>query len=179
MAEVSTSMDQLVGLLQTRGVVKVTDAAKELGTDKGHIESWAKMLEKADAIEVHYSVIGGALLKKGPKFDSVVRGEIVCVPVATLRPQPLTLPTSLPRRPESPAQAAAEYALIRKKLEEEEETLETDLRKLYEEQAAVVQYMSEVVIEGKKIAEYIETLKQIVERMNTSVERRLPESSQE
>jgi len=170
-------MDQLVGLLQKKGVVKVTDAAKELGTDKEHIESWAKMLEKADAIEVHYSVIGGALLKKGPKFDSVVRGEIVCVPVATLRP--LTLPTSLPRRPESPAQAAAEYALIRKKLEEEEETLETDLRKLYEEQAAVVQYMSEVVIEGKKIAEYIETLKQIVERMNTSVERRLPASSQE
>ncbi len=168
-------MDQLVGLLQKRGVVKVTDAAKELGTDKEHIESWAKMLEKADALEVHYSVIGGALLKKGPKFDSIARGGMVCVPVAAQRPRMPSLPTSLPRRPESPAQVAAEYALIRKKLEDEEETLETDLRKLYEEQAAVVQYMSEVVAEGKKIAEYIETLRHIVERMNTSVDRRLPE----
>ena len=68
---VSTSMDQLVELLEKKDTIKVTDAAKELGTDKEHVESWTRMLEKAGLVQLHYSVIGGAFVKRGPKFDTL------------------------------------------------------------------------------------------------------------
>ena len=85
---VSTSMDQLVELLEKRDTIKVTDAARELGTDKEHIESWTRMLEKAGLVQLHYSVIGGAFVKRGPKFDTLAAGRALQAPGLRAEPKP-------------------------------------------------------------------------------------------
>lgn len=69
--EVLTSMDQLLEILEDRDKISMDDAAKELGVDRKHLESWTKMLEGASLIELHFSIIGGAIIKKGPNFEAV------------------------------------------------------------------------------------------------------------
>lgn len=160
---VSTSMDQLIELIEKRGTIKMADASRELSADKERIESWAKMLEKAGMVEIHYSVIGGALLKKGPRFAYATKrshGALPAVKAEAAAPK-----VNEPEVEEPPAgDLQQEYALIRMKIEEEETILERDLKKLYEEQAIIAQYMSGLITEGKKLSEYIETLRQLVER---------------
>lgn len=167
-------MDQLVGLLEKSGTVKINDAAKELGVEKTRIESWAKMLDKAEVIEIHYSVIGGAILKRGPKFDSVVKKKRVEEKEKELeeaKPKveaaPLTLKKVASAKAEEPKVAPKDYLLIKKKLDEEENIVEEDLKKLHEEEAKVVEYMKVLIGEGKKLTEYIETLREVVEQMGT------------
>jgi hypothetical protein len=178
MAEVSTSMDQLVELLKDRGAVKVSQAAEELDVDKGHIESWAKMLEKANAIELHYSVIGGAVLKKGKDFDSIVQkvksGEIKSEgSTKKLSKEAKEEPKEEPKKEEAPGNAPQEYKLIRKKITDEEKVIEDDIRKLRDEQVRIVQYMSKVIEEGNNLIEYIENLRQLVERTNEIADKKI------
>lgn len=175
-------MDQLVGMLAESGSLKISDAAKELGVDKDRVESWAKMLDKADIVRIHYSVVGGALLRKGPKFDMVCKG-VSAAPV----PSPSNIPPLTPRsfQPPAPLQQkqqpaplpqkpqpteGGEYLLIRRRIDEEEKTIEDDLRKLREEQATVARYMDEIEGEERKLADYVEALRSAVEKMNAKVE---------
>ena len=189
---VSTSMDQLVGLLEKGGTIKISDASRELGTDKEHVEGWAKMLEKAGIVNIHYSVVGGALLKRGPKFDTVVRApaspprQLPAPPAVATTPKPALAtvtsrpaPMAVPPRP-APAESSSpapkfsgqpgEYLLIRRKIEEEQKTIADDLQKLKQEQALVVRYMDEIEAEESKLSDYVDALRVAVDKMNQKVE---------
>jgi hypothetical protein len=175
--DMSTSMDQLIELLEKNGSVKISDAARELSADKGRIESWARMLEKAGMIEIHYSVIGGAILKKGPKFSYAAKRAPVAAPAMRAdapapkaRESGITVDVSAPKATETekngemPADIQQEYALIKKRIEEEESIIDKDLKMLYQEHAIISQYMSTLITEGNKLSEYIENLRQLVEK---------------
>jgi hypothetical protein len=173
---VSTSMDQLVELLEKSGTVKINDAAKELGVDKIRVESWARMLEKADVIGIHYSVIGGAILKRGPKFDSVIKKKKVetkekeldvVKPKVEEEATPLTVKKAAPAKATELKETPKDFLLIKRKLDEEEDIVEADLKRLHEEEAKVVEYMKVLIGEGKKLTEYIETLREVVEQMDS------------
>lgn len=169
MAEgVSTSMDQLIGLLSSKGFIKITDAARDLNTDKSHIESWAKMLEKEGIVQVHYSVIGGAVIKKGPKFDTVTKGPAKSG-ITAEKPKPIEASQVeiKPKQPmPGPKSAPEEYLFIRKKIEDEGQTFKEDLQKLAVDQGKIIEGMTMLIQEGRKLEEYIENLQQVVERVN-------------
>jgi len=182
--DISTSMDQLVELVDKNNTIKLTDAAKELGVDKEHVESWAKMLEKEDFLKIHYSVVGGAMLKKGSKFETAL-----CAakhPGATLPqlpkpyrqqaqtptfPQPVrpSQKAEAPKPPASSEEAAGEYMLIKKRIEDEEAVIKSDLQKLRESQAAVARYMEELEAEQRKLANYATSLRQAVDKIGDKV----------
>jgi len=174
--DVSTSMDQLIGLLEKDGTIKISEAASELNTDKSHIESWAKMLEKEGIVQVHYSVVGGAFIRRGQKFDSLVKESAAASAASSKASAASAAATaSFSIKPTQNAKPAAagvvqpapqEYSLIRKRIDESEISLEDDLKKLSDEQARIVQYMGAVITEGRKLEEYIESLRQIVEKTN-------------
>jgi len=185
MAEgVSTSMDQLIGLLSNKGIIKITDAARDLKTDKSHIESWARMLEKEGIVQVHYSVIGGAVIRKGPNFDSIMKAVksnitaerpklIEASKVEMEQRQPTTEPKSAPEvevrlkqpTPE-PKSSLEEYALIRKKIEEGGQTFEEELQDLADEQEKVIECMTMLINEGRKLEDYIQNLKKVAKEVN-------------
>ncbi len=184
---VSTSMDQLVGLLEKKDNIKINDAAKELDTDKEHVESWTRMLEKAGLIELHYSVIGGAFIKRGPKFDTVAKGGVKGVEGSKEsggeepkeehtaqeapkegeeeKPKEAEKKETPPKKPEAAGDMAGDYRLIRKEILEEETAVEEELKKLQSEEEKVVEYMNALIDEGKKLTEYIEALSQILEQL--------------
>ncbi len=191
---VSTSMDQLVGMLESRGAIKVSDAAKQIGTSKERVESWAKMLDKAGVVQLHYSVIGGAVIKRGPGFDALVkkgkkRVDPVTVAAFVSRPPQAETPAPVPRaaaqaafqpaaaapvRPEALA-GQKDYALIRRKIDESEQSFVNDLIRLRGEQAKIVEYMAEMAEEGKKLVEYLEALKQMADELKGSRAETLPQ----
>ncbi|MBN2518317.1 MAG: hypothetical protein JXB14_05710 [Candidatus Altiarchaeota archaeon] len=170
--DVSTTMDQLVELLEKSSMVKISDAAKELEVDKDRIESWARMLEKAEAVEIHYSVIGGAVLKRGPKFDSIIRKKKIEAQEKALDEIKPSEPMEATKAPEEekverieiPKQLEGDqkYLLIRKKIEDEERIIDMDIKHLQEEEAKVIDYMRTLVEEGKKLTDYIETLREML-----------------
>lgn len=63
-SNVKTSMDQLLDMINDKGSVKISDAAKKLKIKDKQIEEWAKVLEEHGLIEVHYPAIGKPVLKK-------------------------------------------------------------------------------------------------------------------
>ncbi len=195
--DVSTSMDQLVGLLENSSAIKVGDAAKQLDVEKERVESWAKMLEKAEVLTIHYSVIGGAILKRGPKFDAILKAKSAPVSQSLEAPRQKILQPSQPAQPPSqaaqqapsqrpaetrsriePMNAQGEYVLIRKRIDNEEKTIEDDLRRLRDEQAIVARYMDNLGEEQKKLSEYVEALREVVDQMNEKVDKRLDGASQ-
>ena len=168
-------MDQLIGLLESKGSIKMSDASRELSADKERVESWAKMLEKAGMVEIHYSVIGGAILKKGPKFAYASRG-------APTAPLPARKAESQAQKASEPGKSGIapasdmqqEYALIRKRIDEEETIIDKDLKLLYDEHAIIAQYMSTLIAEGNKLSENIETLRQLVEKSRIEKDKPMP-----
>jgi hypothetical protein len=173
--DVSTSMDQLVELLEKNSAIKVSEAARLLDADKERVESWARMLEKAEILQIHYSIVGGAILKRGPKFETVLR--------SAKKQVPLPLEPAAPKPPEKPAvtapqerkpmamadETAGEYLLIRKRIDDEESVIKSDLQKLREAQVSVVKYMADLECEQKKLAEYAESLHLVVDKMGKKV----------
>jgi len=165
--DVSTGMDQLVGLLEKNSAIKLGDAAKELDVDKSHIESWAKMLTKAEVAQIHYSVIGGAILKRGPQFESVTKkGTSVkkIIPKKVQAPAkkeapPLAIRTATKKI--APSNIPKDYKLIQQKIEQGEKNIERDLMELREEQIKIVDSMNVLMEEGNKLAGYIEALRQM------------------
>ncbi len=164
--DVANSMDQLVGLLEKEGAIKLGDAAKALDVDKERIESWAKMLVKADVAQIHYSVIGGAILRKGPQFDSVVKkitptSKTVSkpLPIKQKEAPPLAIKSAIKKVNQS--EIPGDYKLIQKKIEEGEKNIERDLIELREEQIKIVDSMNVLMEEGNKLAGYIEALRQM------------------
>jgi len=181
MAEgVSTSMDQLVELLEKNTMIKMSEAAKELGVDKQRIESWARMLEKAEAVELHYSVIGGAVLKRGPKFDSVSRKKktqeqekalaemkpAVTGSLKSLMKEKIEIPEKI-QIPKG-VEGDQKFLLIRKQIEDEEKVIDTDIKHLQEEEGKVVDYMKTLIEEGKKLTDYINSLRGMLEDIEKS-----------
>lgn len=174
---ISTSMDQLVGLLEANTAIKVGDAAKQLKVEKELVESWAKMLAKAEVIRIHYSVIGGAVLKKGPKFETIVRKAAVAkVPITSLpETEEVQADVQAPikkvetKAPPITKITSKSYILIKKKIEEEEQTIERELMRLREEQTKIVACMSSLVEEGNKLTEYIESLRLVAEETKNKV----------
>ena len=69
--EVLTEIDRLLEILDHREKISIGNAAKELGVDKKLLEGWVKMLEDAGLVKSQYSIIGGTIITKGPKFDAV------------------------------------------------------------------------------------------------------------
>jgi adenylate kinase family enzyme len=166
---VSTSMDALVGLLEKKGSVKMGEAVKELNTDKSHVEGWAEMLRKAGVAEVKYSVIGGAVIKKGPKFDEVVKNGSVEKPAVSedkSKSPPKEASTDNKQSSSPPKQTSSTlappgqggYSLIRKKIDDEEKTMEQEIKELKEEQSIIVTHMQKVIDETKRISEYLDQL---------------------
>lgn len=179
---VSTSMDRLVGMLEEKGTVKLNDAAKELGVEKERIESWARMLEKAGAVRVHYSMIGGAILKKGDEFDSLVKkGVAKQLPELQIKVAKEAAPKRSKAPPKklegAPKSASKEYRLVRKKIEEGEMTLEKELRKLREDQITILERMNDLVEEGNKLIGYIEKLRLLAEQSRKTSKQKLKASA--
>jgi hypothetical protein len=176
---VSTSMDKLVELLKERGSIKVGEAAKELDSDKSRIESWARMLEKAGAVEIHYSVVGGATIKKGKAFDSVVCAEgykvkglkdnLGYVHDAVTGTKEAKTPTAKAQQ-NTKCDASNMYSLIRKDIDDEEQMLVDDIDKLKREQEAIAKCMEHIVVEGEHLKEKIDILKKAVEASEHKIE---------
>jgi hypothetical protein len=175
---VSTIMDQLVGLLESKPTVKMGDAAKQLDVPKDRVESWAKMLEKEGVIQIHYSVIGGALLKKGQNFDDFQKKS-----AAKKAPLPLPKEVKPPPAKEAPSltvqvsKTPRNYALIKKQIAEEEQTIEKELARLREEQAKIVESMTVLVAEGHKLTEYIEALRVAADQVSKTRGKKLAKVS--
>ena len=178
---VSTSMDQLVELLEKKDTIKVSDAAKELGTDKEHIESWTRMLEKAGLVELHYSVIGGAFVKRGPKFDTLLTGggkegiqglglraeETKAAPAAGVTAP--AVKAQVPQKPAGEAKAVAMTttatpAVGKPEPAKQEKPIDTSMkylliRKRIEDEEAIVQEnMRKLQDEEQKVMEYMNLL---------------------
>lgn len=176
--EVPTSMDQLVEMLDRSGAIKIVDAAKELGVDKDHVEGWAKMLEKEDVTKIHYSIVGGAIIRKGPNFDSFMKrlpGKRAMQPAKSTEPQKEAKKPAEAKPSKEEAKPAGDYALIRKQIEDEEVTIEQDLKNLHEEQARIVQYMNSLIGEGNKLVEYIGALRQVMDSAKSERGKKLGE----
>jgi len=184
MAGVSTAMDGQVQLLERSPTVKVRDAAKDLDVSRERIEGWAKMLEKSKVLEVHYSVIGGAILKRGPEFDSVATGKKKVPAAEAIKALAAKAPGKKgaerpiigikgktddaevegerPNPVEPPGKQ--EYLLIQR-LEQEEAAVRGDIVRLQEEEAQVMECMKGLIDEGKTIAQHIEALTKTVESL--------------
>lgn len=184
MVGVSTAMDGLVRLLEKSPAVKISDAAKELGVERELVESWAKMLEKAGAVEIRYSVIGGAVLRRGARFNEVSSGNITELPAHALQKKKAEkTAVGKPKISGLPAKIKGEqkekYALIkcgmerglgedlRDRLAEEKKAIEQDAAKLRDDEAVVVEYLKRLVEECNKLTEHIEMLSKLAERMKT------------
>ena len=63
-----TPIDQLVRLVEKKGSVKVSEAAKVCGLSNSEIQDYAKSLEKSNLIRIEYGIIGTRLvMPKTPK----------------------------------------------------------------------------------------------------------------
>ncbi len=161
--DVSTAMDKLVGLLEQRDKIKVSDAAKELGTDKEHIEDWAKMLERAGIVEIHYSVVGGASLKRGSKFDEILKQR-----GGGGKPQPQGKEGEEKTKEHggrTPRGEKGKYLLIRSGKDSGIGGLEDELEMLEEEEKRIVEYTNMLETEEKRLGQYIQDLRSLLKEV--------------
>ena len=168
---VSTEMDQLMELIDEVTTIKVGDAANELGVDKSRIESWAKMLEKAGAIEVHYSVIGGAVLRKGKKFDQIwgkvsKKQEKDCPeekePVDKIEKESPKKKEVVESKPDTGDDG---FPLIRKDLINSNKEIKSEVEKIREEEKMVIEYMDALVAEGQRLSKRLDEMIVVTEKM--------------
>ena len=65
---ITTTIDRLLELVEKRGSISIKDAAKNFNVSRSQIESWVKLLEEHELIEVNYPPIGEPeIRKKGPE----------------------------------------------------------------------------------------------------------------
>ncbi len=55
---IKTEIDQLLSLINEKGKIKISDAAKAIGVDSKTIEDWAKILEAQEMVIIKYHTIG-------------------------------------------------------------------------------------------------------------------------
>lgn len=76
-SKIKTGLDKLVALVNKRGEIKLADAGKLLGLDDKTIKELAKILVEHEIVEIHYSIVGDKILKKGKKLREVISPEQV------------------------------------------------------------------------------------------------------
>jgi DNA-binding MarR family transcriptional regulator len=170
---VSTEMDQLMELIDEVNTIKVGDAANELGVDKSLVEGWAKMLEKAGAVEIHYSVIGGAVLRKGKKFDQVwckstKKQEKECPDENKAVEEAKKIvekPVKEKDMEESNPEIIDAFPLIRKDLVDSNKEIKSEIEKIREEEKRVIEYMDALVAEGQKLSKRLDEMAIVAEKM--------------
>lgn len=186
--DVSTSMDQLVQLLEEKDNIKINEAARILDTTKDRVESWANMLKKADVVEVHYSVIGGAVLKKGPKFASLLeeaskmgskKKSSAKSVEAPKKKDPVSVPQSITKFSKTEFAPPKDYKLIKEKIEQGEQVLERDIAKLKQEQQKIMEYLEAIISDGNKLTAYIDALYSMAVEAKQSRGEKLDEMSKE
>ena len=66
--EIRTDISTLVRLVRERREIKVEDAAHMMGMDEETVENVAKILVKHRILEIHYSLKGTRILKRGERI---------------------------------------------------------------------------------------------------------------
>ncbi len=74
-SKIRTSLDSLVNLVNKFGKVKFQDAAKALDMDEASLEELVKILSENKIVEIHYSIVGDKIIKKGEKLEGAVSKE--------------------------------------------------------------------------------------------------------
>lgn len=169
---VSTEMDQLMELIDEVNTIKVGDAANELGVDKSLVEGWAKMLEKAGVVDVHYSVIGGAILRKGKKFDQVWRKsakkqekEGFTEKDIVKESKPVVEHPAKEKEETVPDTHENAFPLIRKDLMDSNKEIKSEIERIREEEKRVIEYMDALVAEGQKLSKKLDEMSIVAEKM--------------
>lgn len=169
-SNILTAMDGLLALLEERDNLKVDDVVHILGVPKERIESWSKMLEKEGILDVHYSLIGGVTLKRGPNFKPIGRKPPETNIPQRIKPkQEGVALISETKRPEavilkSTAQESG-YKLLRDKLVEEESEVISEVELLKREEEQIINYMKNLLEEGERLSVHIKELKKVIEQI--------------
>ena len=61
--KLETNIDRLYRLVKERGEIKVSEAAKIFRVGKTEIEKWGQVLQDHNLVELHYPLIGEAVLR--------------------------------------------------------------------------------------------------------------------
>ena len=69
--EFETDMDLLLEIVESRSIVRLSDAAKFFKTDMKKIEGWAKILEEHGLLQIHYPTFGEIELRRITKKEEV------------------------------------------------------------------------------------------------------------
>ncbi|MFH1285750.1 MAG: hypothetical protein ABIH99_04170 [Candidatus Micrarchaeota archaeon] len=68
---ISTGVDGLIKLVHSRGRIKISDAAKELGISVSALEEWARVLEDEGILRIEYQFTNVYLVWAGTSVDEV------------------------------------------------------------------------------------------------------------
>ncbi|MEA3254461.1 MAG: hypothetical protein U9Q22_01335, partial [Candidatus Altiarchaeota archaeon] len=71
-SKIRTGLNSLVNIVSKKGEFKLTDAAKMLDIDETSLEGLVKILVEHEILEVHYSIVGDKILRKGAKIKGTV-----------------------------------------------------------------------------------------------------------
>ena len=74
-SRIRTGLNILVNIVNKRGEVRLADAAKMLDLDEESLENLVKILVDHKILEIHYSIVGDKILRKGEKIKKTVSRE--------------------------------------------------------------------------------------------------------
>jgi len=74
-SRIRTGLNILVNIVNKRGEIRLTDAAKMLDIDEESLENLVKILVDHKILEIHYSIVGDKILRKGEKIKSATSRE--------------------------------------------------------------------------------------------------------
>lgn len=72
---IETRPDQLYKIVNTKGSLLITKAAKEFNVDLDVVEKWANVLEEHKLIDIHYPTFGDATLYKTGTMKKIMKKE--------------------------------------------------------------------------------------------------------
>ncbi|HDI72707.1 MAG TPA: hypothetical protein ENF58_01075, partial [Candidatus Altiarchaeales archaeon] len=74
-SKISTGLNSLVNIVNRKGELKLSDAAKILDIDEDSLEGLVKILVNHGILEIHYSIVGDKILRKGEKIKGPISRE--------------------------------------------------------------------------------------------------------
>ncbi len=143
-SRIRTGLNILVNIVNKRGEIKLSDAAKMLDLDEEALENLVKILVEHKILEIHYSIVGDKILKTGEKIKSTISREQI--------------------------QEKLDETLTEEKIEEREETKEIERllgvmkKKIQEKKGAAKPEVDLSVDDLKKIDEARSRLEELSER---------------
>jgi len=81
---IKTGLDRLIVLVNKKGEIKLTDAAKILDMDEEALNEFVKILVDHEIIEIKYSFVGDKILKRGPKIKGAISRKEIKEKVETI-----------------------------------------------------------------------------------------------